>query len=82
MKRIEPPLLAAGAVLAPVVTIWVAARPGHVSFMWLGYRLDTSIGVALAVLMVLLDRLMVFSLLHALWRRSRASHDRTRRTTF
>ena len=27
-----------------VLAVWVAARPGHVSFTWLGYRLDTSIG--------------------------------------
>lgn len=48
-----------------VAAVWIAQRPGHVSFVWLGYRLDTSIGVLLAALLVLL---LLFILLHGLWR--------------
>src|SRR5690242_11048126 len=53
------------AVVA-VAAVWVAQRPGHVSFVWLGYRLDTSIGVLLAALLLLL---LLFILLQVLWRR-------------
>jgi len=52
------------AVVA-VAAVWVAQRPGHVSFVWLGYRLDTSIGVLLAALLLLL---LLFILLQGLWR--------------
>jgi HemY protein len=48
-----------------VAAVWVAQRPGHVSFVWLGYRLDTSIGVLLAALLLLL---LLFILLQGLWR--------------
>ena len=48
-----------------VLAIWVALRPGHVSFVWLGYRVDTSMGVLLAILLLLL---LLFVGLHALWR--------------
>ncbi len=48
-----------------VLAVWVAARPGHVSFVWLGYRVDTSMGVLFAILLVLL---LLFMLLHGLWR--------------
>jgi len=34
--------------------IWIADRPGHVSFDWLGWRVDTSIGVLLAALLLLM----------------------------
>src|SRR5215470_3957237 len=48
-----------------VAAVWVAQRPGHVSFVWLGYRLDTSIGVLLAALLLLL---LLFILLQGFWR--------------
>src|SRR6516165_5117236 len=32
-----------------LAAVWIAAHPGRVSFVWLGYRLDTSTGVLLAV---------------------------------
>jgi HemY protein len=48
-----------------VLAVWVAEHPGHVSFVWLGYRVDTRIGVLLAILLVLL---LLFMLLHGLWR--------------
>jgi HemY protein len=34
--------------------IWIADRPGHVSFDWLGWRVDTSVGVLLAALLLLM----------------------------
>jgi HemY protein len=48
-----------------VAAVWIASRPGRVSFVWLGYRLDTSIGVLLAALLLLLLLVIV---LHGLWR--------------
>ncbi len=48
-----------------VLAVWVAQHPGHVSFVWLGYRVDTRIGVLLAILLLLL---LLFMLLHGLWR--------------
>ena len=48
-----------------VAALWIADRPGQVSFVWLGYRVETSIGVLLAALAVLLA---VVVLLHRLWR--------------
>ena len=56
-------LIKVGAVA--LAAAWVAERPGHVSFVWLGYRVDTSIGVLLAILLLLL---LVFMILHWLWR--------------
>jgi HemY protein len=48
-----------------VVALWVAARPGHVSFVWLGHRVDTSMGVLLAALLLLVGAAI---LLHRIWR--------------
>ncbi len=48
-----------------VAALWIADRPGQVSFVWLGYRVETSIGVMLAGLVILLA---VVVLLHRLWR--------------
>jgi HemY protein len=56
-------LIKVGAVA--VAALWIADRPGQVSFVWLGYRVETSIGVLLAALAVLLA---VVLLLHRLWR--------------
>src|SRR5215469_10155575 len=50
--------------LAALAALWIAARPGHVSFVWLGWRVDTSIGVLIAALILLI----VVALLHRLWR--------------
>jgi HemY protein len=47
------------------IAIWIHERPGHVSFVWLGHRVDTSMGVLLAALLILL---FVAILLHRLWR--------------
>jgi len=47
------------------IAIWIHERPGHVSFVWLGHRVDTSMGVLLAALLILL---FVAVLLHRLWR--------------
>ena len=32
-----------------IVAIWLASRPGEVSLEWLGYRIDTSVGIILLV---------------------------------
>jgi HemY protein len=48
-----------------LAAVWVAAHPGRVGFVWLGYRLDTSTAVLLAALLLLL---LLFILLHWLWR--------------
>jgi HemY protein len=56
-------LIKVGAVAA--AALWIADRPGQVSFVWLGYRVETSIGVLLAALVVLLA---ITLLLHRLWR--------------
>ena len=48
-----------------LAAVWIASHPGRVSFVWLGYRLDTSTGVLLAALLLLL---LLFILLHWLWR--------------
>ena len=47
------------------VALWIHERPGHVSFTWLGHRVDTSMGVLLAALLILL---FLAILLHRLWR--------------
>jgi HemY protein len=44
--------------------IWVADRPGHVSFDWLGWRVDTSVGVLLAALLLLMA---LAAILYRLW---------------
>lgn len=47
------------------IALWIHERPGHVSFTWLGHRVDTSMGVLLAALLILL---FISILLHRLWR--------------
>jgi HemY protein len=44
--------------------IWIADRPGHVSFDWLGWRVDTSVGVLLAALLLLMA---LAAVLYRLW---------------
>ena len=56
-------LVQVGIVAA--AALWIAARPGHVSFVWLGYRVDTSIGVLVAALVIVI---VVAVVLHRLWR--------------
>src|SRR5882724_3853420 len=66
------------------VAVWLAERPGQVSLVWLGYRIDTSVGILLAAVLVLA---VIVALLYRLWRflvRSprqiaRARHDKRRR---
>jgi HemY protein len=45
--------------------VWLADRPGTVSLEWLGYRIDTSVGVLLAAVLILV---VVAALLYRLWR--------------
>lgn len=48
---------------------WVADRPGAISITWLGWRIDTSIMVAkAALLLVIAAAIFVWSLLVMLWR--------------
>lgn len=48
---------------------WVADRPGDVAVTWLGYRIETSIMVALlAVATVAVVAAVVWSLIRAIWR--------------
>jgi HemY protein len=56
-------LVQVGVVAA--LALWVAARPGHVSFVWLGHRVDTSMGVLLAALLLVIGAAI---LLHRIWR--------------
>jgi HemY protein len=51
--------------IAVYVFAWVAARPGEVSVQWLGYRVDTRIGVLLFAILVVVVALV---LLWWLWR--------------
>ena len=51
--------------IVAVAALWIADRPGQVSFTWLGYRVDTSMGVLLAALVILVGLVV---LLHRLWR--------------
>jgi HemY protein len=51
--------------IVAVVALWIAEHPGQAKFDWHGYRVETSIGVLLTVLVLLL---LVFVVLHWLWR--------------
>jgi HemY protein len=48
-----------------VVALWIHARPGQVSFVWFDHRVDTSMGVLLAALLLLVGAAI---LLHRIWR--------------
>jgi HemY protein len=86
MIRVVAFLLLAG--LAAAGGVWLAERPGEIAITWIGYRVDTSIMVAVAALIVLLVlSVLLWSLLllllrspkiavHALdLRRRRRGHD-------
>jgi HemY protein len=47
------------------VAVWLADRPGNVSLEWLGYRVDTTVGVLLAAIFVVV---VLAALLYRLWR--------------
>jgi HemY protein len=60
--------LASVALIATGVA-WFADRPGNVAITWLGYRLETSVMVAIAALIILVIALMVlWSVIHTIWR--------------
>lgn len=44
--------------------IWIAERPGKVSFEWLGYRIETSVGLLLAAILLLM---VLAALLYRFW---------------
>ncbi len=69
-------LFCAKIALLVALVYWLAERPGDVSIEWMGYRLDTSVG--LLVFAVALVALLVATLYH-LWRFIvRAPRDLTR----
>jgi uncharacterized membrane-anchored protein len=60
--------IAAVALIATGVA-WFADRPGDVAVTWFGYRVETSVMVALLALLVLVIALMVtWSVIRAIWR--------------
>jgi HemY protein len=52
-------------VVAMVVAVWLAQRPGLVTVQWQGWRLDTSVGVVLVAVLVLCA---LAAGLYTLWR--------------
>ncbi len=52
-------------VVAMTLAVWLVERPGAVTVQWQGWRLDTSVGVVLIVIVVLC---VLTALLYALWR--------------
>jgi HemY protein len=55
--------------VAAIGFAWVADRPGEVAVTWLGYRIETSVMVAaLAVGVLVLVILLLWSLLRGIWR--------------
>lgn len=59
-----------------LVAVWVVRRPGTVSIDWEGYRLTTSVGVALLALLVLLVAVVLG---YRLWRALLGGPDSLRR---
>ncbi|HWD57730.1 MAG TPA: heme biosynthesis HemY N-terminal domain-containing protein [Stellaceae bacterium] len=48
---------------------WIADRPGDIALTWMGYRVETSLMVALVALIVLVvAAILVWSILRGLWR--------------
>lgn len=67
MIRVALFLIVVGALALGVA--WVADRPGDIAVTWLGYRIETSLMVALAALaVVILVAIMLWSLLRFLLR--------------
>jgi HemY protein len=59
------------------LAFWLAMRPGEVSIEWLGYRLDTSVGILILAVAVLAA---TAALMYRFWRfLLRAPHDLTQR---
>jgi HemY protein len=60
--------------LAALAGAWVAERPGDVSINWLGYRIDTSLMVAVAALAILFVLLMsLWAAIRLVWRSPRTA---------
>ncbi len=51
--------------VAAAAALWIAERPGRVSLVWLGWQIDTTMGVLLAAVALLI---VLAVLLHWLWR--------------
>ena len=56
-----------GIVLALLVAaaVWLAEQPGAVTLVWRGYRLDTSVGVLIAVVATIA---VIAALVYRFWR--------------
>lgn len=67
-------LLKASVLVAGV--IWLIERPGHVSLIWQGYQIETSVGFTMVVLLVFL---VVYTVLYRLWRAAVSIPDVYRR---
>jgi HemY protein len=62
--------------------VWLAERPGDVAITWMGWRLETSVMVALAAVTTLVVSVLIaWSILRGLWRTPRllATRHRNRR---
>ncbi|WP_242442651.1 heme biosynthesis HemY N-terminal domain-containing protein [Magnetospirillum sp. 15-1] len=59
MRRLLAFLILTGVVVAGAV--WLADRPGEVTIHWLGWRVDTTVPVLLAALVLLLVALSVLN---------------------
>lgn len=62
--------------LLVALAVWLAEQPGQVSITWLGYRLDTSVGVLLAAALLLG---VVLALVYRFWRGLLRAPGRVRR---
>ncbi len=60
--------------LAALAGAWVAERPGDVTVTWLGYRIETSVMVAVAAVAVLVVLIMsLWAAVRLIWRTPRAA---------
>ena len=67
MIRVAIFLVVIGLVALGVT--WIADRPGEVAITWLGWRIETSLMVVLAVLLlVIAASIFIWSILRGLWR--------------
>ena len=62
-------LFLVAVALAAAGFAWFADRPGDVAIVWMGYRVETSVMVALiAVLVLVIVAILLWSILRGIWR--------------